>query len=87
MASLKAVEAWSDRSIQFLAQWIVAHPWRSMLMSLVIVLGFSVGSGSFIYSLDHRAFFGAENPQLKAFEKSRCNWFRVFGFGRSSVSC
>ena len=69
MASLKAVEAWSDRSIQFLAQWIVAHPWRSMLMSLVIVLGFSVGSGSFIYSLDHRAFFGAENPQLKAFEK------------------
>ena len=28
-----------------------------------------MGQCSYIYSLDHRAFFGTENPQLKAFEK------------------
>ncbi len=69
MANLKALEAWSDRTVNFLSQWIVAHPWRSMVLSLIVVLGFSTGSAGFIYSLDHRAFFGAENPQLKAFEK------------------
>ncbi|RZU48201.1 hypothetical protein EV700_0102 [Fluviicoccus keumensis] len=59
----------TDAFWQALACWIVTHPWTSILVSLLVTLAVSAGSAGYIYSTDHRAFFGKDNPQLLAFEK------------------
>ncbi|HEX5362204.1 MAG TPA: hypothetical protein VFW49_14135, partial [Fluviicoccus sp.] len=59
----------TDAFWQALSRWIVTHPWTSILVSLLVTLAVSAGSAGYIYSTDHRAFFGKDNPQLLAFEK------------------
>ena len=59
----------TDRMWSALADWIVSHPWTSIIVSLLVTLAVSAGSAGYIYSTDHRAFFGKDNPQLLAFEK------------------
>ncbi len=59
----------TDAFWQALSRWIVNHPWTSIVVSLLLTLAFSAGSAGYIYSTDHRAFFGPDNPQLLAFEK------------------
>ncbi|MDO8329059.1 MAG: MMPL family transporter [Fluviicoccus sp.] len=58
-----------DRMWSALADWIVSHPWTSIIVSLLVTLAVSAGSAGYIYSTDHRAFFGKDNPQLLAYEK------------------
>ncbi|SEL70309.1 hypothetical protein SAMN05216214_11837 [Atopomonas hussainii] len=53
----------------YLAAQIVAHPWLSMLLGFVVLLACAAGAGGYHYSLDHRAFFSSDNPQLAAYEQ------------------
>ncbi len=70
-------ESRTDRFWRQLAAWIVDHPWTSILGSLLLTLVVSAGSAGFIYSMDHRVFFGPDNPQLKAFEKLQEDYTRT----------
>ncbi|MET1076633.1 MAG: MMPL family transporter [Pseudomonas sp.] len=69
MKELRTADQWMDRQIARLAHGIVAYPFYAMLFGLLLVAGAAVGLGGYRYSLDHRVFFSAENPQLQAFEK------------------
>ncbi|HEX9625785.1 MAG TPA: efflux RND transporter permease subunit [Acidiferrobacterales bacterium] len=51
-----------------LAQWIVDHPWRVLLLSLGLVFAAAAGAPRIVFTNDYRVFFSADNPQLKAFE-------------------
>ncbi|MDP3847858.1 MAG: MMPL family transporter [Pseudomonas sp.] len=69
LAKPRPAGSWSERQIDKLSRWIVGHPLLSMLFGLLLVVAGAGGLGGYHYSLDHRVFFSAENPQLQAFEK------------------
>ncbi len=69
LAAPRPAGSWSDRQIARLSSWIVGQPLLSMLFGLLLVMAGAGGLGGYHYSLDHRVFFSAENPQLQAFEK------------------
>src|SRR3990167_3453231 len=69
LATPRPAGSWSDRQIARLSSWIVGQPLLSMLFGLLLVMAGAGGLGGYHYSLDHRVFFSAENPQLQAFEK------------------
>lgn len=69
LAKPRPAGSWSDRQIARLSSWIVGQPLLSMLFGLLLVMTGAGGLGGYHYSLDHRVFFSAENPQLQAFEK------------------
>ena len=62
-------ENWRSRQLARIAAAIVGHPLLAMLLGLLLVAACAAGLGGYRYSLDHRVFFSAENPQLQAFEK------------------
>lgn len=66
-------EAWIDG----LSEWIVAHPVRALILSLLLIVGTGAGLGGYHYSKDHRVFFSPENPQLQAFEKLQQDYSRT----------
>lgn len=49
-------------------EWIVNHPWLSILLSLVLVFGSGYGASRLNFSNDIRVFFSPENPDLQAFD-------------------
>ncbi len=49
-------------------RWVVRWRWPILLGSLVAIAGSAAGARFLGFSNDYRAFFGAHNPQLKAFE-------------------
>ena len=61
----------------YLAAWITAHPWLSLLTGLVLLAAAMGGLGSYHYSVDHRAFFSADNPQLRAYEQLQTDYSRT----------
>lgn len=69
MKAPSAVAAMGNRLTLAVAEWIVGHPKKSILLSLLVVLLSAAGLAGYRYSLDHRVFFGQDNPQLIAFEK------------------
>lgn len=60
-----------------LAEWIMAHPRKSIAASLLLTLLAGIGVVNFHYSKDHRAFFDADNPRLVAFEKLQQDFSRT----------
>lgn len=77
LAAFPEVETRTQRFWRQLAQWIVHHPWLCIMVSVVLTLVISAGSAGYVYSMDHRAFFGHDNPQLLAFEKLQEDYTRT----------
>jgi predicted RND superfamily exporter protein len=51
------------------AAFIVNHPWRLLLLSVIVVLMAASGGRFLQFSNDYREFFSEGNPQLLAFEE------------------
>lgn len=51
------------------ADWIVHHPWRVILLSVLVMLAAAMGGQHLRFTTDYRAFFSADNPQLRAYER------------------
>ncbi|MFT5112582.1 MAG: putative RND superfamily exporter protein [Parasphingorhabdus sp.] len=49
--------------------FVTANPWKTLLISVLIVMGFASGGRFLTFTNDYRVFFSEENPQLLAFEK------------------
>jgi len=50
------------------ARFILRYRWATLLLVLVSILGMGAGARHLTFTNDYRVFFGAENPQLLAFE-------------------
>jgi len=50
------------------AEFIVNHPWRILLIALIITLGAGSGARFLEFTNDYRVFFSEDNPELLAFE-------------------
>jgi hypothetical protein len=50
------------------ANWIIRHPWLTILLSLAVVMVMASGAKHLAFKTDYRVFFSADNPQLLAFE-------------------
>lgn len=77
---MKWVEKWSRQGegmIARLAEWVIAHPRKSIALSLLVTVVAGLGVVNFHYSKDHRAFFDADNPRLVAFEKLQEDFSRT----------
>ncbi|MFM7182178.1 MAG: efflux RND transporter permease subunit [Verrucomicrobiales bacterium] len=48
--------------------WIVNHPWASILLSLLVVALMAAGAPRLKFSNDIRVFFSEDNPDLQAYE-------------------
>jgi len=51
------------------AEFIVNHPWRLLVLSVIVILMTASGGRFLQFSNDYREFFSADNPQLLAFEE------------------
>ncbi|CBL43819.1 Predicted exporter of the RND superfamily [gamma proteobacterium HdN1] len=61
----------------WIARWLVNHPWLALIAGLAIVAGCAGGLGGYQYSMDHRAFFSADNPQLQGYEQLQTDYSRT----------
>ncbi|MFT6006418.1 MAG: putative RND superfamily exporter protein [Pseudoalteromonas tetraodonis] len=52
-----------------IADYALSRPWRSILISMVLVATTAPGLPKNSISTDHRSFFGPENPQLVAYDQ------------------
>ena len=50
------------------ANWVVNHPWRVMLLAILVVMAVASGAQHLTFSNSYRIFFSADNPQLVAFD-------------------
>ncbi len=50
------------------SDYVVNHPWRLLLMALILVMSASTGGRFIEFTNDYRVFFSEENPELLAFE-------------------
>jgi len=51
------------------AEYIVNHPWRLLLISLIVIVMTASGGRFLQFSNDYREFFSEDNPELLAFEE------------------
>ncbi|MEN8721105.1 MAG: MMPL family transporter [Oceanococcaceae bacterium] len=51
------------------AQWVLRFRWLVLLLSLLAVAAMGYGAKFLSFSTDYRVFFGADNPQLLAFDR------------------
>ena len=54
----------TDRYIDF----VIGHPWRVLLLAVLVVLTAGSGGRFLEFTNDYRVFFSEDNPELKAFE-------------------
>ncbi|NQY27008.1 MAG: MMPL family transporter [Piscirickettsiaceae bacterium] len=54
---------------QCYANFIVHHPWRLLLLSLLVIVMTASGTRFLAFSNDYRDFFSEDNPELLAFEE------------------
>lgn len=59
----------SERWIVAYAQWIVRRRWWVLLLSLLSLVALASGARLLSFSTDYRVYFGADNPQLLAFDE------------------
>ncbi len=52
-----------------LHRWTLAHPWWVLLLTLLFLLGALSGTRHLSSTTDYRAYFGPNNPELRAFEQ------------------
>ncbi len=50
------------------AEYVVSHPWRILLLTLIFVLAAGSGGRLLEFTNDYRVFFSDDNPELLAFE-------------------
>jgi predicted RND superfamily exporter protein len=50
------------------AQFVVTHPWRILLLTLLVVMSTGSGGRFIEFTNDYRVFFSDDNPELQAFE-------------------
>ena len=51
-----------------LGNFVTAHPWWTLILTLVVVSVLSLGARDLGFKNDYRIYFSKENPQLQAFE-------------------
>ena len=56
------------------ANWVVSHPWITILASLLLVMAAASGGKNLAFKTDYRVFFSADNPQLLAFEEIEASY-------------
>ena len=56
------------------ANWVISHPWITILASILLVMGFASGGKYLAFKTDYRVFFSADNPQLLAFEELEASY-------------
>ena len=57
-----------DAFSQRFADYVVTHPWRIFLLSIVVIMFTASGARFLEFTNDYRVFFSEDNPELKAFE-------------------
>ncbi|WP_455197946.1 efflux RND transporter permease subunit, partial [Kaarinaea lacus] len=56
------------------AEWVIRHPWLTILASLLLVMAAASGGKNLIFKTDYRVFFSADNPQLINFDALETNY-------------
>lgn len=74
---MRPVSAASTDRTAALAEALVQHPWRALFAGLLLVVLCAGGLGGYQYSMDHRAFFSVDNPQLQAYERLHTDYSRT----------
>jgi len=54
-----------------IAHTVVTHPWKVLLLSVLLVAACAQGLGQLRFSINYEYFFGADNPQLQAYNKMK----------------
>lgn len=57
-----------------LADFIIRHPWRVIIVAVLLVMGAASGVRFLDFSNNYRVFFGKNNPELLAFEKFQATY-------------
>ena len=52
-----------------LANFSLLHPWRVLVLSLLVVMSIASGAQYLAFSNNYRVFFSDENPELTTFEE------------------
>ena len=64
----------SSKSLLALFSWIVTHPLKIIVISLLGLLALSLGLSNLTISNDFRVYLSKDNPQLLAFESFEANY-------------
>lgn len=64
----------SDRWATALAEFVVGRPWLVIAATLIAVLAIGAGARHLEFSNNYRVFFGADNPELIAFENFQATY-------------
>ena len=48
--------------------FVITHPWRILILSLLVVISAGSGGRFIEFTNDYRVFFSDDNPELQAFE-------------------
>ena len=49
--------------------FVITHPWRILILTLLVVMSAGSGGRFIEFTNDYRVFFSEENPELQAFEE------------------
>ena len=60
-----------------LSQFVIRYRWLVLILSIVIALMLGQGGSRLAFTNDYRVFFGADNPQLLAFEELQDTYNRA----------
>ena len=55
--------------IQRYISFVITHPWRILILTLLVVMSAGSGGRFIEFTNDYRVFFSEENPELQAFEE------------------
>lgn len=58
----------SDKRIEAFADWILRWRWAVIVLALALAVAAGAGGKNLGFSTNYRVFFGADNPQLQAFD-------------------
>lgn len=85
MSSGSAPRSWPgpavERMVARLSDWVVGNPWKTLLLSLLVLLAGMSGLPHQRFDADSRVFFGDDNPQRRALD----NLEQTFGRYNSVV--
>lgn len=56
------------------ANWVVKHPWLTIIGCLLLVMAFASGGKHLQFKTDYRVFFSDDNPQLLNFDALETNY-------------
>lgn len=50
-------------------RWVVDNPWKTMILSILLMAAAAAGARHLEFTTDYRAFFSDDNPELRIFEQ------------------